>query len=977
MKRVLLVFTLLILVQLTNAQFYGDQTFNPTDVGYNSFSGPRSGSSAASVIAHAILPNGKILIGGLITSYNGEGYLNTSSVDCNLMRINADGSRDTTFNYGGIGASASVRAIAIQPDGKILIGGFFQKYNNITVNGICRLNSDGSFDPTFNSASGINSPIYGMGFIYSILVLPSGKILLGGAFRAYNLIALSDIALINSDGSIDTTFNSGGSGFTYHVNYSYNVSSLALQADGKILAGGYFTDYNGTPAKGFVRLNANGSLDNTFSAITSTFPSTALVTSLLIRPDGKTWITGKDISTNGGTNKTGIMLLAANGTIDPSFAVTSGAGLGYSINSLVPVSNNKILIGGNFISFNGSLTGSTKIARVNNDGSLDQSFALGNSVYTTGSIVSMSMQADSTILFSGSFTNTISGSNNSLEKLTKNHVLDLRFNEPTGAKARVKTFTVQPDSKIMIGGQFLAFNKVNRNRIARITFDGELDTTYAPFSGANGDVNSILVQSNGKILAAGAFTKFNDTITGKLIRTDALGNIDTAFLNKIGLGANNTINVMAFQADGKIIIGGDFGYFNGITANYLARLNTDGSFDNTFDIGSGGFGSVRDVVVQLDGKILVGGNFQFFGSSSSRGIVRLNSDGSIDASFLSGTGFRGLPVNDIELAPNGSIFVSVSNSTSGPDGYNGSTYTKPITKLKPNGTIDSSFYISGTLENVYSSNVLPNGNLLLVRSNSGTGDNTSSSTRTLNPSGTYITGSSSINGGRIDKMQIFENGRRILLCGDFTSISCGSSNVIGRNRIGRVVDPSIAAVLPLTLQTFTANLNNNDALLKWNTLNEANTDKFIVERSTNNNYFQTIGTVPSKGIGDSEYQIMDYGVNKLNSNVLYYRLKMQDKDGKTTYSPIVLMRLKTKTSISLSPNPTRGMATLQLQTSAAVEQLQINLYDLSGKLVLQQVNTISLGSTSLPLNLAQLQNGMYYLQVSSILRNETLKVIKQ
>ena len=126
MKRVLLVFTLLILVQLTNAQFYGDQTFNPTDVGYNSFSGPRSGSSAASVIAHAILPNGKILIGGLITSYNGEGYLNTSSVDCNLMRINADGSRDTTFNYGGIGASASVRAIAIQPDGKILIGGFFK-----------------------------------------------------------------------------------------------------------------------------------------------------------------------------------------------------------------------------------------------------------------------------------------------------------------------------------------------------------------------------------------------------------------------------------------------------------------------------------------------------------------------------------------------------------------------------------------------------------------------------------------------------------------------------------------------------------------------------------------------------------------------------------------------------------------------------------------------------------------------------------
>lgn len=976
MKKVLLVCTLLILVKLTNAQTYVDQTFNPTDVGYHKFSGPSvfsSGNvSAALIISQAIQPDGKILVGGIISSYNGAWYLNSSNVNCNLIRINVDGSRDTTFNQNQVGASASVRSIVIQPDGKILIGGFFRTYNNITVNGICRLNSDGSFDPTFNAASGIPTN----GNVHSILLLPSGKILVGGDFKTFNLITVNNIALLNSDGSVDATFNSGGSGFNFTTG-TYNIKALALTPDGKFLAGGSFNSYNGVTAKGFVKLNADGSLNSTFSAITSTFPTSAQVASFLVRADGKTWVTGRDLSTNGGINSTGILLLTASGAIDPSFAVTTGAGSGKTIFAIQPIGGNKLLIAGDFFLFNGVTA--SRIARINENGSLEPGLAISNNVYITGSVNNLQMQADSSIVYSGLFTNAIAGSkNNSLERLTKNFVLDTSFNEITGSKGRIKTFTVQPDSKIMIGGQFLAFNKKNRGRIARITFDGELDTTYAPFSGANGDVNSILVQPNGKIVAAGAFTMFNDSTVGRLIRTDSIGNIDTAFLTKTGTGANNTINVMAMQTDGKIIIGGDFGYFNGITANYLARLNTDGSFDNTFNIGSGGFGSVKDVVIQPDGKILVCGNFPFFNTSSSRGIVRLNTNGSVDASFLSGTGFRSNPliVNDLELAPDGSsIFVSSSNS---PSGYNGSFYTKPIIKLKPNGTLDSTFYYPfSSLETVYSSAVLPSGDLLIVKSISGTNDNSESEVDKLNSSGTHTPFPNfAIRGGTFDKIQAFENGRKILICGAFEDIITGY-NGIGRNRIARVIDPTVAAVLPLTLQNFVGNLNNNNTLLKWNTLNEANTDKFIVERSTNNRDFEAIATVLSKGSGNSFYQFTDFGINNLNSNVLYYRLKMQDKDGKSTYSAIVLVRLQSKTSISLSPNPTKGLATLQLQTNAANENVQIKLYDQSGRLVLQQAHIISMGSTSLVLNLEQLQTGLYYLQVSSNMRNESLKVIKQ
>lgn len=140
------------------------------------------------------------------------------------------GACDLTFDPG-TGANSSVNAIAVQPDGKILIGGAFYKYNGVVQYRIARLNSDGSLDPAFDSGSG---PV---GWVYSMALQPDGKILIGGDFMSYDGTPRNRVARLNSDGSLDLSFNPG-TGVAGTIQQYIGVSAIAVQPDGKILIGG-------------------------------------------------------------------------------------------------------------------------------------------------------------------------------------------------------------------------------------------------------------------------------------------------------------------------------------------------------------------------------------------------------------------------------------------------------------------------------------------------------------------------------------------------------------------------------------------------------------------------------------------------------------------------------------------------------------------------------------------------------------------
>jgi uncharacterized delta-60 repeat protein len=209
------------------------------------FNSPNSTQTSSPI---TVQPDGKIMAGGRFSTYQG--------VSANrIIRLNLDGSRDTTFNMGtGFGPSiAAVNSIVFQPDGKILVVGFFGTYQGITAEGIIRLNSDGSRDTSFVIGTG-----FGFTPVWFITLQPDGKILVGGDFQTYRGVAANRIIRLNLDGSRDTTFNMG-------TGFNGDVRSISIQPDGKILVVGRFSTYQGVSANRIIRLNLDGSRDTTFN----------------------------------------------------------------------------------------------------------------------------------------------------------------------------------------------------------------------------------------------------------------------------------------------------------------------------------------------------------------------------------------------------------------------------------------------------------------------------------------------------------------------------------------------------------------------------------------------------------------------------------------------------------------------------------------------------------------------------------------
>src|SRR3990172_1754243 len=200
-----------------------------------------------------------------------------------------------------------------------------------------------------------------------------------------------------------------------------------------------------------------------------------------------------------------------------------------------------------------------------------------------------------------------------------------------GANLVIRAAVLQVNGKILIGGNFTQYNGTGRNYIARINTDGSLDATFDPGTGANGTIMAIAIQTDGKIIIGGWFTQYNGTGRNYIARINTDGSLDATF--DPGTGANAWVHSLAIQADGKILIGGNFTQYNGTGRNYIARINTDGSLDATFDPGTGANAWVHSLAIQADGKILIGGNFTQYNGTGRNRIARINTDGSLDATF--------------------------------------------------------------------------------------------------------------------------------------------------------------------------------------------------------------------------------------------------------------------------------------------------------------------------------------------------------
>ena len=347
---------------------------------------------------------------------------------------------DPSFD-SGMGADDMVVAIAVQPDGKILIGGFFTTYDGVARNTIARLHEDGSLDTTFISV------FDGNGSLQYIAVQPDGKILAGGY-----LLNTNDIVRLNTDGSVDTTFNSG-SGIGIPGFQGPYVSTIRIQPDGKIIIGGRFTSYNGTERGMIARLNMDGTVDPSFDP---GHGGNADVWDIDLQPDGKIVIGGAFLLYDS-TARRGIARLTANGGLDPSFLPGNAEATGYSRALAIQPDGKIVSIG--------SVVG--QITRYNSDGSLDTGFDPGTGACCTIEVVVL--QPDGKILIGGTFTSYDDMSAYLIARLNSDGSLDSEFDLSATPNDIVWAIALQPDGKILMGGQFTECDEMPHNRIARIS----------------------------------------------------------------------------------------------------------------------------------------------------------------------------------------------------------------------------------------------------------------------------------------------------------------------------------------------------------------------------------------------------------------------------------------------------------------------------------------------------------------------------
>ena len=631
MKKPSLIGTILLagslLLQLNTLCFHARGAAGEVDLSFDA----GSAGWADFVNAFAVQPDGKLFVGG-----------------GSITRVNSDGSRDSSFVVEqdpnqGIGF---VTALAVQADGKLLV---------CHLGGMDRLNADGSQDPSF-TAPLITGYDLSPGGPAAVAIYPDGKILIGGGFRVVDGQIRSSLARLHPNGSLDASFVPGTSDNDLSV-----VSSIVLQPDGKaLIAGQSMTTRNDSVA----RVNPDGSLDqaNFFSVRMDDF-----VTSVALQADGKLIVADYSGA---------IKRLNQDGSLDPAF----NAGADRGVFAMALRADGKILIGGAFNKVSG--IDRDRIARLNADGTLDTAFNAGPGPHPSIFAVAVLPNA-LTIIGGRDLAGT--GEINPFDRLIRLHPDGSRdgtfTTEGTGIGGEVYSLLPQPDGKVLISG---AFRSINRTRLrgnnARLNADGSFDSTFDP----GGPAGNILLQPDGKIIIGGSNIYFSGQ--NSIARFNADGSADTGF--SLGTGADSGIRTVALLGDGRLLVGGGFGSINGTPRNGIARLNSDGSLDTTFTADLFEFGnSIRSIVVQPDGKALIGGEFSSADNTKRYGMVRLNANGSLDSSFTHVAVSNGFPIDvtTIALQQDGRVIIG------GYFHFVHGTARDGIARLNANGTLDTAF----------------------------------------------------------------------------------------------------------------------------------------------------------------------------------------------------------------------------------------------------------------------------------------------
>ena len=559
------------------------------------------------VLYSGIQPDNKLLFTGRFTKYNGIAATG-------IVRLGIDGKPDKTFNPTVTG---NYGTFAIQPNSKILAAGSFP-----TAGGdpeiLVRLNTNGSKDNSFHAA------LDSMSVVSQVIVQPNEKILLLGAYYAPGQPSRQRVVRLNKNGSVDYTFSPN------ITDSLLGYRRIALQADGKVLvAGSVISDWDMRNFFTVVRLNANGSRDFSFNLSSVGLSDSYLhINDMKVETDGGVLVAVAFDNHSSLANNGIIARFNSHGDFLERVPL-------FWINALAIQPDGKIVCAGT--KNLGPDIGKTEVRRLNSDLTVDASFVFDpGKTYSTvyaSELKTLSLQVDGKLVIAGDFTEVNGIIGNNITRLNANGNVDLTFNQRKGSDGSIFASAVLPNGKTIIGGQFERYNYFSSHNLARLKSNGDLDPAFNVGSGTNGKVNAIAIQANGKVLIGGNFTAYNGHACNNIARLNTDGSLDASFI----AGADAAVRKIKIDSDGKIVIAGDFKNVNGTSKVAVARLEANGTLDPLFNtsIALPQFGGAYDFVFADSGKLYVAVNYidSLDHYSYDAKLIRLNMNGSTDDPF--------------------------------------------------------------------------------------------------------------------------------------------------------------------------------------------------------------------------------------------------------------------------------------------------------------------------------------------------------
>ncbi|TLD68865.1 hypothetical protein FEM03_20540 [Phragmitibacter flavus] len=611
-----------------------------------------------------------------------------------IAALNADevpGTVDESFTVKAV-QGGKITQLVQQPDGKVLVAGNFTKVNGTDRAWVIRLNTDGSVDESFNFTA---SPSWEFQITEMVLaVQPDGRILL------FNNHSFASLIRLNVDGSSDSSFAPPA----MHTSSGPEAHAILLQEDGKILVGGRFSTVNGTARSNLARINADGTLDTTFSLAVG-----GRVKMLQALENGSVLI-GGEITTVGGTSVNKVAKINDSGQLDTSFAPALVPGV-TSVNVAVVLEDGRLRLGGSRSGANSDPAG--WVAGLLTNGEVDPSF---NTWMSTEGIVEALVLRNlesSGYLIGGGFTDDNGTAQSAVQSLDQGGMPQVEAQQVDMVNSRASALLPLADGRVLVGGDVVTVGNQSRLGLARLQanlsldHDHRLQFTHPRYPDSEDRMATLRLErlADGRVATMGRVDALISADGNTYQPVSPIGvltagrQIDEGFSAAPSGRPLTMAEAVASTQDGQLLIGGATDKKSPVATAPVSRFSSAGGWDETFLIQPSSLEWVGGLEVLPDGKVIGGGNANYFVPGLEGAVRRWLPDGQEDPEFaVTPVG----KVNQVRRLPDGRILVIESQM---------------IRRLRSNGEVDTGFkpvsFIGGFIEEV---KLLPGDRLIAVGS---------------------------------------------------------------------------------------------------------------------------------------------------------------------------------------------------------------------------------------------------------------------